>query len=276
MFLKNGEFVPEEKAVVSIQNIEFQYGFGVYENLKVRNRVVFFPEDHVERLRLSAQIIGLEHSFSESKIMNSIRNLVKKEKQESYNIKMMLLGSLQKENAELWVFSLNPFFPKPQMYSQGVETITARAERAWPKAKTLSMLHSYLAYREAKKKDAYDAILVDRNGITVEGTRTNLFGLKGKTIVSPPRERILDGVTRKYVLRVAEQNGFLYEEKEFSVPELLRMDSAFLTSTSSKIVPIRSIDGKAFEKPVSFALKELMKAFDDFLDSWAKSQEGTR
>lgn len=269
MFLKNGEFVPEEKAVVSIQNIEFQYGFGVYENLKVRKGAVFFPEDHMERLLKSAEIIGLEHSFSEAKILNSIRSLVKKEKQESYNIKMLLLGALQKENAELWIFSLNPFFPKPQLYSRGAETITVRAERAWPKAKTLSMLHSYLAYREAKKKEAYDAILVDSNGTALEGTRTNLFGLRGKTIISAPRERILDGVTRKYVLRTAEKNGFLYEEKEFTVPDLLRMDSAFLTSTVSKIVPIRSIDGKAFEHPISSALKQLMKEFDDFLEEYA-------
>jgi branched-subunit amino acid aminotransferase/4-amino-4-deoxychorismate lyase len=272
MFLKNGEFVSAEKAVVSIENIEFQYGFGVYENLKVRNRTVFFPEDHVERLKNSAQIIGLEHSFSETKILNWIRNLVKKEEQESFNIKMLLIGSSLKENAELWIISLNPFFPKPSYYSQGIETVTVRAERAWPKAKTLSMLHSYLAYREAKRKEAYDAVLVDPNGIAVEGTRTNLFGIIGKTIVSPPRERILDGVTRKYVLRIAEKNGFLYEEKEFTVPELLKMDSAFLTSTSSKILPIRSIDGNAFKQPVSGALKELMKAFDDFLEVYAAKQ----
>jgi branched-subunit amino acid aminotransferase/4-amino-4-deoxychorismate lyase len=270
MFLKNGEIVSDEKAVVSIQNIEFQYGFGVYENLRVRNKVVFFPEDHLARLLKSAEIIGLEHSFSEAKILNSIRSLVKKEKLESFNIKTLLLGAPEKENAELWVFSLNPFFPKPVIYSQGVETIAVRADRSWPKAKTLSMLHSYLAYREAKRKNAYDAILVDSNGIAVEGTRTNLFGLRGKTIVSPPRERILDGVTRKYVLRVAEQNGFRYEEEEFTVPELLRMDSAFLTSTSAKIVPIQSVDEKKFEKPVSAALRELMKGFDDFLDDYVK------
>lgn len=272
MFLKNGEFVSKENATVSIENIEFQYGFGVYENLKVRNRIVFFPEDHVERLRNSAQIIGLEHPFSETKILNWIRNLVKKEEQESFNIKLLLIGAPTKEEAQLYIFSLNPFFLKASAYSQGIDTITFQGQRWQPKAKTLSMLQSYLAFKKAKQNNCWDALIVDKNGCVVEGTRANLFGIIGKTIVSPPEEKILDGVTRKYVLRVAEQNGFLARQQEFRLEELLRMDSAFLTSASSKIVPIRSIDGKKFERPVSPALKELMKKFDDFLDEYAKRQ----
>lgn len=270
MILRNGEAIGEEDARWPVHNTELAYGFGVYENLKVRNRVVFFADEHVERLIQSARIIGLEHPFTAEQVVSWIGSLRDAEEKESYNIKILLIGAASAKNATLFLFSLNPVFPKPADYREGVEVVSVVAERFLPKAKTLNMLESYLAYKKARQAGAYDALFVDRNGFAVEGTRTNLFGINGSSIVSAPSNRFLDGVTRKHVLEVASQNGFSYEEKLFSIVDLLAMDGAFLTSTSTNIVPIASIDGKSFARPVPPALRELMKAFDAFLDAYKK------
>ena len=88
-------------------------------------------------------------------------------------------------------------------------------------------------------------------------------GRKG-TIFSPAEDKILPGVTRKAVLKVAADNGFAVEQKEIRPADLQEYDGAFLTSTSSKILPIRAIDDVQFpEQPP--ALKELMEKFDAFL-----------
>jgi branched-subunit amino acid aminotransferase/4-amino-4-deoxychorismate lyase len=146
-----------------------------------------------------------------------------------------------------------------------------KSERFMPKAKTLNMLESYIAYRKAKNAGAYDALFINREGHAIEGTRTNLFGLRGKTIISPPSERFLDGVTRKHVLEVAQKNGFDYLERLFTVEELLKMDAAFITSTSSNIMPIASIDGKNFKEPVPANLARLMQQFDEFLEDYKRT-----
>ena len=53
------------------------------------------------------------------------------------------------------------------------------------------MLQSYLAYRKAKEADCYDALLINMEGCITEGTRTNFFCIKEKTITTPPESEIL-------------------------------------------------------------------------------------
>ena len=127
------------------------------------------------------------------------------------------------------------------------------------------MLQSYLAYSKAKKLGAYDALLVNRNGFLTEGTRTNFFCIKDKTIYTPHELNILLGVMRKVVLKVALKNNFQVVEKNIKLEEIKLYDGAFVTSTSSKIMPIKSINGVILGYPDK--LKELMKLFDNFLKS---------
>lgn len=275
MIIRNGQFVDEAQAVLPVHNTEFSYGFGVYENIKVRNRVCFFENEHIDRLLASAEIIGLEHPFLKESLLEWISTLVHEEQKESYNIKILLIGAPSREKAGLYLFSSNPVFPKTPDYRDGVKTISVVSERFLPKAKTLNMLESYLAYRKAKAAGAYDSLFVNREGHAIEGTRTNLFGITGKKIVSAPSDRFLDGVTRKHVLEVAAKNGFSYEEKLFSVEDLLAMDGAFLTSTSTNIVPIASIDEKPFSNPVPAALVELMRVFNAFLEEYKQQKAAT-
>ncbi|OGG51614.1 hypothetical protein A3C18_01550 [Candidatus Kaiserbacteria bacterium RIFCSPHIGHO2_02_FULL_54_11b] len=278
-FSRNGDILPIEQAIVPLANIEYTYGFGVYESIRVANNVAYFVEDHIERLMESARIIGLEHPFSREMVSKSIAELLEKNEVETCNVKILLIGpstSLRAGGqATLNILCLNPLFPDKKLYRDGVAVITYEYERAFPHAKTLNMLQSYLAYRKAKEAGAYDALLIDREGRITEGTRTNFFcisagggsssGGKGKTLFSPDEKSILLGVTRKMALKVAAENGFEIVQKDIRLSNLSEYDGAFITSTSSKILPIRSVDDFHFgEQPP--ALKELMAAFDRFLD----------
>jgi branched-subunit amino acid aminotransferase/4-amino-4-deoxychorismate lyase len=108
--------------------------------------------------------------------------------------------------------------------------------------------------------------LVDRNGNITEGTRTNFFVMKDSTIISPPEEDILLGVTRKHVLEVALKNGFSVEHEPVRLSNIAAYDCAFLTSTSTKIVPITSADTTSL-RPASAALQRLMSLYDAFHDA---------
>ena len=126
------------------------------------------------------------------------------------------------------------------------------------------MLQSYLAYKKAKEHGAYDALLINRSGCITEGTRTNFFCIKDRTLYSADESEILLGVTRKAVLMAARRGKFSVEERDISFHDLEDYDGAFITSTSSKILPICMIDNYTFvEMPK--ALSELMNTFDKFL-----------
>lgn len=264
-FSRNGKISPIEEAHVPLSNVEYSYGFGVYESIRVSNGVVYFLDEHIERLMSSAQIIGIDHSFAPDMIYHIIGQLLDKNAADTCNVKILLIGGKTAADAELDILCLNPLFPDKKLYRDGIVSTTYPYKRPFPHAKTLNMLRSYLAYRKAKEAGAYDALLTDREGRITEGTRTNFFCIKGRTLFSPREEDILLGVTRKAVLKVATDAGFTVEQKDIRLADLGGYDGAFLTSTSSKILPIRAVDGFRFaEQPGS--LKELMTAFDAFLD----------
>ncbi len=262
-FSRNGEVLPLSEAHIPISHIEYQYGFGVYETVRVVKKTPLFLMEHLERLEESARIIGLTHRFPADAVARYAQELIEKTDAETYNLKILLIGG---KEPQLDIQCLNPHYPEDKLYRDGVPTITYEYERAFPHAKTLNMLQSYLAYSRAKEAGAYDALLIDKNGAIVEGTRTNFFAIRSKTLYEQPQENILLGVTRKHVLEVASASGFTVATQAIRPHELTKYDGAFLTSTSSKIMPIRSVDDLKLPE-IPPALRELMKAFDQFLDS---------
>ena len=265
-FSHNGRLKPIAEAAIPVSNIEYQYGFGVYETVRVVSGVPFFLADHLERLVESAHIISLEHTFTQETVGKNVAELIKNTGADTYNLKILLIGAPKAEDAQIFILALNPLFPDKKLYREGGDFVTYEYERAFPHAKTLNMLQSYLAYKKAKEANAYDALLLDDNGSIVEGTRTNFFCIQERTLISPPEEKILLGVTRKALLQHALQNNFTMVEQELSWGDIQKHDGAFVTSTSSKIVPVRTIDGQEL-RAGSRHLLELMKLFDAFLDS---------
>lgn len=262
-FSHNGKVLPESRAAVSLKDKEYSYGFGVYETVRITNGVPYFLKEHVNRLIESAKIIDLVHGFDVDSIDKSVDELVKKIGPITINLKILLIGAQAKENCNLYLLCLAPLLPDKKLYQEGADFITYNYERFLPNAKTLNMLGSYLAYNKAKKRGMYDALLVNRNGFITEGTMTNFYCIKGKTIYSPFKKDILLGVTRDAVFKVARENGDKIIEKNISVSDVSSYEGAFVTSTSTKIMPVRSIDGKTYGIPEE--LRELMKLFDDFL-----------
>lgn len=260
-FSRNGEVLPAEQAVVPLGNIEYSYGFGVYETIRVSNGAALFLEEHCQRLMSSARIIGLEHPFDTSFVEQAIAKLIEANQVATCNLKVLLIGGAAADRASLNILCLNPLFPDRKLYKDGAHCITYEYERLFPAAKTLNMLSSYLAYRESRTAGAYDALLINRNGCITEGTRTNFFAVKGRTLISPPGDEVLPGVTRGHVIKIAKNNGFKIVEKDIKLSEIAGYDGACLTGTPIKIMPIRSIDEHVWPE-VPAALRELMAAYD--------------
>lgn len=265
-FSHNGNLLPIENATIPLSNIEYSYGYGVYESMRVRNNIAFFEKQHIERLIHSASILGISHLFTNSQISEFINNLVNDEKPDTCNIKILLIGGKTADESQLFIILLNPLFPDRSYYKSGVDTVTYKFQRLFPNAKSLNMLGSYLAYRKANESNCYDALLVDENKNIIEGTRTNFFSIKDKTIFTQPDEKILHGVTREIVLHIAQENNYQISVADVSVDNLTKYDSAFITNTSSKIIPIKKIDNFILPE-ISESLRNLMKKYDEFLEN---------
>src|SRR3989338_7314289 len=154
-FSRNGQVLPITEAAVPLSNIEYSYGFGVYESIRFANGRIYFLDDHIERLLESARIIDLPHTFTPDAIKMFVRELMDKNEPEACNIKILLIGAPRAEDAILNILCLNPHFPDKKLYRDGVSCITYQYERPFPHAKSLNMLESYLAYTKAREAGAH-------------------------------------------------------------------------------------------------------------------------
>lgn len=264
-FSKNGELLPFSQATIPLEHIGYQYGFGVYETLKVRKKILYFAEQHMSRLMKSASIIHLMHRFSPALITTYIEKLIKKSGIENANIKILLIGGTKSEETLLYILPLAPLYPEKKLYSRGAQVDCIRYERFLPNAKTLNMLPSYLYYTTAKSHGFYDMLYLDGSDHILEGSRTNFFAIKGKTLTTPPERSVLAGVTRQTVMATARKNGYKVVEARISLRDLRTFDGAFLTSTSSNIIPLTRVGTLAFSA-IPEEVRQLMALYKKFLD----------
>jgi D-alanine transaminase/branched-chain amino acid aminotransferase len=266
----NGKFLPAREGKVNVDSIELTYGFGVYEGLKLRQNKVLFVKEHAERLLVSAKQINLEHNFTIKQIVDWNNELVKKNKVSDAHVKMLLIGGPTSQEAKLYIFLLAPRFVDKKIYREGTKALVREYERFLPQVKSLNMLPSYLFFREAKEVGAFDCLLVNKKGEVLEGTRSNFYVIKNKTIYTAPLSKILDGVTRRTVLDCARKNGYKIVERAPQLKDIFKYDGAFFTNTSGKIVPIRTVESKKYKvksfTEISENLRELIRFYNQYLE----------
>lgn len=261
----NGIITDQQEATLPLFQIEAQYGFGVYETIKVRNSIVYFIEQHVNRLFHSAQVISLEHAFQKKAICNYIHQFIEALEENSCNLKILLYGSGKSGDAQVIILASAPLYPQRKWYKEGVKLMSYQYERWMPQAKSLNMIASYYIYKKAQEKGCYDALLYDHNTFILEGTRTNVYLIKGNKIYSPPQEKILVGVTMMSLEKVIQKSDFKVKYRDISLKEIGNYEGMFISSTSSKIVPIKQIDNITF-KTISPKIKELISLYDNSLE----------
>lgn len=269
-FSFNGNLRPLSEAVIPVDDLAFAYGFGVYETLKVRKGVLFFEDLHEERLFHSAELLQLDHPWKPGDLQNFLHQLVQANQIDDANLKVLLIGGRTAQESRLYIISLNPLFPDRRNYKSGGTAVTFDGERLYPQAKSLNMLTSYLAFRKAQAAGAHDALLRNRQGHFTEGTRTNFFITDGHRIYSAPAQDILEGVTKLTVTQVMKSLGLELVEKNLGWEEIRQSQGAFLTSTSTKIMPLAKIDD--WELPQSDLVHRLMGAYDQYLMDYAQKK----
>jgi D-alanine transaminase len=113
-----------------------------------------------------------------------------------------------------------------------------------PDIKSVCLLPNVLAKQQALEAGAYEAWLVDDQGMVTEGTASNawIVTASGELVTRSADRSILSGITRAVVLRLAQEHRLRLVERAFSVEEAKRATEAFLTSTTSWVKPVVEID----------------------------------
>ncbi|MFW2364913.1 MAG: aminotransferase class IV [Desulforhopalus sp.] len=247
IYYVDGQFVQEDKAIISVKDIVVLRGFGVFDFLITYNKRPFRLMQHVERLQNSAKHIGLEIRLSSEEICAITEETVKRNTHhEESNIRLVYTGGIASDgvtpegNGYLMVM-VTPKHQLPEWwYSDGVKIITVDMERFIPEAKSTNYLSAVYALGLAKKQDGVEAIYVDRKNRLLEGTTTNIFLFRENRIITPKSD-ILPGVTRSVMLELADSH-FEVEVRDIDKSELRQAGEVFITASNKEVVPVVKID----------------------------------
>lgn len=251
----DGELLAPEDAKVSIYDRGFLYGDSVFETIRTYGGRPFALDEHVRRLERSSELVGIDLPVAPAVLAAEIeRAIAAGGNAESY-VRVMLtrgVGPLGLDPSQVTrpfrVIFIEPLTPLPAaMYRDGVSVITYRTERASDAAhgaKVGNYLAGMMALRVARQTGAHEALILDVAGRVTEGTTSNVFIVRGQTILTPPDDAgILLGITRAKVIELAPQIGLSVKFSPLVVTDLLSADEVFLSSSMREILPVIRVDG---------------------------------
>jgi len=272
----DGEYLPEERAVVSVFDHGLLYGDGVFEGIRAYNGRVFKLYEHLVRLYESARTIGLEIPLSLEEMQEVVLETLRRNGLCSGYIRLVVtrgkgdlgLDPLKCPRPTVFCIAASIRLYPEELYEKGLTLITVSTRRnipvaVTPRVKSLNYLNNIFAKMEANLAGVPEAIMLNSDGYVAEATGDNIFIVKNGVLITPPTYiGLLEGVTRNTVMDLARQVGIPVEEKVFTLHDVYNADECFLTGTAAEVIPTVKVDGRpiADGKPGKIT-RELISVF---------------
>ncbi len=279
----NGEYIPKEKAFISVDDRGFLFGDGIYEvTAAYRGNLFRFPR-HLARMNRGLGALRID--FDPSEVEGIHTRLLEEngltEAPVSYVYLQITRGVAKRTHKfpdpaprpTLYMYAGEYNRPPMERWEEGFKAVTVNDVR-WARRdlKTIQLLANVLG-AQAPADHGVDEIVFVHEGMAIEGSHNNFFMVFGDTVVTHPlSNQILPGITREVVLELAEKLGYPVEERSVTVEEMFTADEAFHSGTLSEVKPCIEVDGKPIGNgkvgPVTRAL------FDAFLEETARVAGG--
>ena len=253
----NSKYINFNKAKIHIEDRGLQFSDSVYEVVPFYNKKLIDFNFHAKRLKYSLKELQIKYIVKEDKLKKIFNKIIRLNKIRNGIVYLQITRGVQSRDHDyrnnlipnLIIYTINRKLNLPNSNFKGVKAITYKDLR-WKRRdiKTVSLLANVLAKKEAVRKKAYEAILID-NGKITEATASNVWIVKNnKLITHPSNTDILKGITRETVKKLIKKNKLNLKETSFTKKELYNADEVFITSASSFVTPIIKVDSKLVNK----------------------------
>nr|WP_296752478.1 branched-chain amino acid transaminase [Thioalkalivibrio sp.] len=275
----DGKMVPWRDARTHVLTHTLHYGMGVFEGVRAYETeggtAIFRLEDHTRRLFNSARILGMKMPYGAEEISTAQVAAVRENGLETAYIRpMCFYGAegmgLRADNLEVHVivaaWTWGSYLGEENM-TRGIRVRTSSYNRhhvnvTMCKAKANgNYMNSMLALQEAISCGYDEAMLLDTEGYVAEGSGENIFLVHDGALYTPDLTSALDGITRRTILSLADEEGLKVIEKRITRDEVYIADEAFFTGTAAEVTPIREVDnrpiGEGVRGPITQRLQSL-------------------
>ena len=249
----NGRYVPHGAAAVHIEDRGYQFADGIYEVIPIFKGTLVDEDLHLDRLERSLDELRILPPLSRRALKMIARELMRRNKLTNGFIYMQITRGVAprdhkfpKNARPAIVMTTRQMKPHgAAVLNDGLKVITIPDQR-WARCdiKSVSLLPNILGKQQATEAGAYEAWQVDSEGKVTEGTSSNSWIVTedNKVLTRRANNEILNGITRITLLELIEANGYSLEERAFTVAEAKAAKEAFLTSSSSFVLPVTRID----------------------------------
>jgi len=252
------KLVDKQDAKISVYDHGLLYGDGVFEGIRVYNGKIFEHQAHLKRLYDSAKVIRLTIPMDIQTLQKAVEQTVKANDITDGYIRLIItrgVGDL----------GLNPFLcPKAgviiiadkiqlypeELYEKGLKVVSVPTLRNHPMAippqvKSLNYLNNIFAKIESIDAGADEAVLFNQEGYVAEAAGDNIFIIKNQILYTPPVQAgSLDGITRRVVIQLAEQEKISIIQQNLTRYDLYTADEFFMTGTGAEVIGVVQIDGR--------------------------------
>ena len=274
----NGRYRPLGSPAVAPEDRGYQFADGVYEVIKVLGGRVRDLERHLDRLERSLAAVEIAPPMSRGALVSVLAETLRRNRLSDALVYLQVSRGTAPRNhtfpkdarPSLVVTVRRPAFPSEREREEGVGVITLPDLR-WGRCdiKSISLLPNVLARQKAAAAGCREAWLLDAAGKVTEGSASNAYivDAAGRLITHPLGERILGGVTRSIVLELAREAGIEVVEQPFSLDDAHEAREAALSSTSSWLLPVTTIDGRPVSNGMpGHVVRQLMASYAAHLE----------
>jgi branched-chain amino acid aminotransferase len=259
----NGHWVEWREARVHVLTHTLHYGVGVFEGIRCyateSGPAIFRLQEHVERLFRSAHIMSMRIPFTVEEVVAACVEVIRVNQLRSGYIRPIVFYGAEgmglnpapcRVHCSVAAWEWGAYLGEDGM-ANGIRIKTSSYTRHHPnvtmtRAKSVGNYpNSVLAKTEALASGFDEALLLDTEGYVAEGSGENIFILhRNGTLLTPPLDSALEGITRDTVIQLAAQMNIPVREQRFPRDEVWVAQEAFFTGTAAEITPIRELDGR--------------------------------
>jgi branched-chain amino acid aminotransferase len=254
----NGQIIPIAQAHLHVTDLGILRGYGVFDFFRAIDGKPIYLEEHLDRFENSTQKMNLTLPYSRENLRNNVLDMIRLHEHKLLGIKLLCTGGYSEDGYEPAtpnvVMLAKPFKMLPD--GKTLKLMTVEHVRELSDIKTTNYIVPIKAIPQLKA-GGFDDVLYHKDGLVSESSRSNVFIVKGEKVITP-KSNILHGITRNNVIKVIK-NHFDFEEKDFSLSDLLQADEVFISSSTKRVSPVEYVDNQQFtQKKVCQKIVELL------------------
>jgi branched-chain amino acid aminotransferase len=201
--------------------------------------------------------------------------LIDSNKVSAGNIKMVFSFNDSPVNQECVIGFISHKYPDPVEYIEGIKLVSTIFSRDMPNAKIQPAGIREKMNMLMTSQNASEVLYIHPEGYLTECSRSNIFFIGKDSLITAPDNDVLPGITRDYVIDIAHKLNLNLEFSRLLYKDLKGIDSVFISGTSPKVLPVKSIDSYGFTLANNI-FDRIKNKYDNLIDQYILTHQKTR